>query len=89
MRRDRKWLGIALSLLLLVSTGCGGQAGGMGEYAYTKTSDELVYFETSDSDLSFFLNDYFKRHAGGIYENGLNQKVTSSQPGLTAQQFFW
>ena len=59
------------------------------DYQYEKKSDNLVYFESSDSQLDFFLNDYFKRHAGGIYENGLNQKVISAEPGITSQQLFW
>ena len=89
MRNKKSIFSITLSLLLLAATGCGGANGGLAGYTYAKASEELVYFESSDDDLNFFLNDYFKRHAGGIYENGLNQRVVSVEPGLTAQQFFW
>ena len=61
----------------------------VNDYVYEKESENLVHFSSTDSDFDFFLNDYFKRHAGGIYENGLNQKVISAEPGLTSQQLFW
>ncbi|MBR2622916.1 MAG: InlB B-repeat-containing protein, partial [Clostridia bacterium] len=54
-----------------------------------KYSDGLVYFQSSDADLDFFLNDYFKRHAGNVFENGVDQKVTSVSAGFTSQEFFW
>ena len=54
-----------------------------------KYSDGLVYFQSSDADLDFFLNDYFKRHAGNIFENGVDQKVTSVSAGFTSDEFFW
>ena len=54
-----------------------------------KQSDGLVYFQSSDEDLDFFLNDYLKRHAGNVFENGVDQKVTSVSAGFTSQEFFW
>ena len=58
-------------------------------YTYTKDSQELLHFESSDEDLDFFLNDYFKRHSGWVDENGLDQKVASVTAGVNAVQFFW
>ena len=58
-------------------------------YTYTKDSQELLHFESSDEDLDFFLNDYFKRHSGWIDENGVDQKVASVTAGVNAVQFFW
>ena len=58
-------------------------------YSYSKDSDELLHFESSDASLDFFLNDYFKRHSGWIDENGLDQKVASVTAGVNAVQFFW
>ncbi len=55
----------------------------------TKQSDGLVYFQSSDEDLNFFLNDYFKRHAGNIFENGVDQKASSVSAGFTSEEFFW
>lgn len=54
-----------------------------------KQSENLVYFQSSDADLDFFLNDYFKRHAGNVFENGVDQKVTSVSAGFTSDEFFW
>lgn len=58
-------------------------------YSYSKDSEELLHFESSDASLDFFLNDYFKRHSGWIDENGLDQKVNSVTAGVNAVQFFW
>ena len=58
-------------------------------YSYSKDSEELLHFESSDPALDFFLNDYFKRHSGWIDENGLDQKVNSVTAGVNAVQFFW
>ena len=57
-------------------------------YSYSKDSEELLRFESSDPSLDFFLNDYFKRHAG-VIENGKDQKVASVTAGVNAVQFFW
>ena len=83
----------SLALCMLAATSCGGFQEktyySVNNYVYEKQSENLVHFSSTDSDFDFFLNDYFKRHAGGIYENGLNQKVISAEPGLTSQQLFW
>lgn len=52
-----------------------------------KESEESLYFKSSDADLDFFLNDFFKRHTG-VYENGQNQKVNSVTAGVDAEEFF-
>ena len=89
----RRFWCAALALCMLTATSCSWlekkTSYSINNYLYEKQSENLVYFSSSDSDFDFFLNDYFKRHAGGIYENGLNQKVISAEPGLTSQQLFW
>ena len=54
-----------------------------------KYSDDNTYFRSSDSDLDFFLNDYFTRHATGMYENGKDQTVNSVVAGKSSEEFFW
>ena len=54
-----------------------------------KYSDDNTYFRSSDADLDFFLNDYFTRHATGMYENGEDQTVNSVVAGKNAEEFFW
>ena len=54
-----------------------------------KYSDGNTYFHSSDADLDFFLNDYFTRHATGIYENGEDQTVNSVVAGKSSEEFFW
>ena len=58
-------------------------------YSYSKDSEELLFFESSDAELDAFLNDYFKRHSGYIDESGMDQKVNSVTAGVSAKQFFW
>ena len=85
-------MGGVLLLTTLASVGCGKSGGTIyspSEYTYEKQSAERVHFKSSDEDLDFFLNDYFKRHAGGIIEDGLDQKVSSVAAGIDAKQFFW
>ncbi|MBQ9781997.1 MAG: hypothetical protein IJW26_02310, partial [Clostridia bacterium] len=52
-----------------------------------KESEETLYFYSSDSDLDFFLNDFFKRHSG-YTENGVNLKVNSVTGGVNSEEFF-
>ena len=54
-----------------------------------KYSDGNVYFKSSDKDLDFFLNDYFTRHATGVYANGEDQTVNSVVAGKSSEEFFW
>ena len=54
-----------------------------------KYSDDNTYFRSSDAELDFFLNDYFNRHATGLYENGEDQTVNSVVAGDDAEEFFW
>lgn len=88
-----KILGGVLLLTMIASVGC-SKSGvtnsySPSSYAYEKQSAERVHFKSSDESLDFFLNDYYKRHAGGIIEDGLDQKVTSVAAGIDARQFFW
>lgn len=78
-----------LASLMLVSAGCGSATMTATDYKYKKQSKELLLFKSSDSEMDFFLNDYFKRHSGYIDENGLDQKVNSVTAGVDAKQFFW
>lgn len=82
---------IALAGAVTVLSGCGGSAPALTatNYGYTKSSAETLYFKSSNSELDFFLNDYFKRHSGYIDENGMDQKVNSVTAGVSAKQFFW
>ena len=52
-----------------------------------KNSDEFVYYNSSDEELNFFLNDFTKRHSAYV-ENGVNQKVNSTTAGVNSQEFF-
>ena len=53
----------------------------------SKNSDEFVFYNSSDEELNFFLNDFTKRHSG-YTENGVNQKVNSTMAGVNSQEFF-
>ena len=77
-----------LALFMLSSAACSTQPTSL-EYTYKKESAELTHFKSSNEELDFFLNDYLKRHAGWIDENGMDQKVNSVTAGATAKQFFW
>ena len=52
-----------------------------------KESDELLHFVSSDEELDFFLNDFFKRHTG-VIEDGESLKVNSVTAGVDAEEFF-
>ena len=80
---------IALTSMVVFAAGCGGAQTNTVGYEYTKSSAELLYFKSSDSELDAFLNDYFKRHSGYVDENGMDQKVNSVTAGVNAKQFFW
>ena len=54
-----------------------------------KYSDDNTYFRSSDAELDLFLNDYFTRHATGMYENGEDQTVNSVVAGDNSEEFFW
>ena len=84
-----------LSLVLVASVGlstaCGDTPTSSGEvdYTYSKSSNELLHFKSSNEELDFFLNDYLKRHSGYIDENGLSQNVNSLTAGVNAKNFFY
>ena len=60
---------------------------GAANDTYAKNSDETLYFYSSDEDLDFFLNDFFKRHSG-YTEDGVNLKVNSVTAGVNSEEFF-
>ena len=83
-------LSVTLVSSVLFIAACGGGAKpSAGNYAYSKSSEELLFFKSSDSELDAFLNDYFKRHSGYVDEKGQDQKVNSVTAGVNAKQFFW
>ena len=80
---------VVLASIFAFGVGCSSAKPQASDYYYKKSSDELLFFKSSDSELDFFLNDYLKRHSGYIDENGRDQKVNSITAGVNAKQFFW
>ena len=60
---------------------------GAANNTYDKESEETLHFASSDEDLDFFLNDYFKRHSAYV-EDGENLKVNTAIGGVNSQEFF-
>lgn len=89
--RKMKTLAICTALAgIFCFSACNPQSSyALNDYSYTKKSAELLTFESSDADLDFFLNDYFKRHVGYVDENGEDWKVTSVKAGVNARDFFY
>lgn len=81
VKKGKRILSLLLALSAFTMTACGGQTTDEEVYAYEKESEELTYFSSSDSDLDFFLNDYFKRHVGYIDEEEGDMAVNSIKPG--------
>lgn len=79
--KGKRVLSLALVTSMLFLTACGGKNSSVSVYDYEKESDELTYFSSSDSDLDFFLNDYFKRHIGYIDSEEGDMTVNSIKPG--------
>lgn len=86
-QRKRGFVLASLSLLLLSS--CGNKEITYTPYSYTKESEKMLSFSSSDEGLDFFLNDYFKRHVGYVDPEGNDWKVTSVKAGVNAKEFFW
>lgn len=82
-------LGVVWTSALVFSACDNNTAYTLNDYNYIKTNAELLTFESSDKDLDFFLNDYFKRHVGYVDENGEDWKVTSVKAGVNARDFFY
>ncbi len=70
-------------------TNSGNSGGSLDSYVYTKTSDELTVFETSDAEMNKFLNEFFKRHVGYVDENGVDYSVNTLKPGLSTTNMFY
>ena len=60
---------------------------GAGAFDATKESDETLRFVSSNADLDFFLNDFFKRHTG-VVEDGERLNVNSAIAGAGNEEFF-
>ena len=60
---------------------------GAANVTYDKSSEDALYFESSDADLDFFLNDFVKRHSG-VIEDGVNQRVNSVTAGVNSEEFY-
>ncbi len=88
MKKNHKWLSF-LPLCLLVLGSCGSKPTPYTPLPYTKESEKMLSFSSSDKKLDFFLNDYFKRHAGYVDAEGNDWKVTSVKAGVNAKEFFW
>ena len=68
-RKKRNKVGIRIVSFILVLTmllmnGCSGGEEITKQYTYKKESEDFTRFSSSDSDLDFFMNDYFRRHVG-------------------------
>lgn len=82
MNKTKRILALAIAASMLCQTACTGQQKAAKEaYSYTKESDSLTYFSSSDEELDEFLNDYFKRHVGYIDEEEGDMAVNSIKPG--------
>ncbi len=70
-----------VSIMLLSLAACGEEESDANIYEYEKESEELTYFSSSDSELDFFLNDFFKRHVGYVDDEEGDMAVNSIKPG--------
>ena len=82
-------LAIVMTASLLSFSGCRNNDGLVYSGTHTKTSDDMLVFETSDPEMTFFLNDFFKRHMGYVDENGIDYAVTTLKPGLSTTNTFY
>lgn len=91
--KGRRVLALALAGCVTVTTvglsGCKGNKGKTYSGTHEKTSEDMLVFETSDEDMTFFLNDFFKRHIGYVDENGTDYSVTTLKPGLNTTNTFY
>ncbi len=53
---------LALLIVLLLLIGSAACSGGTYDYHYSKTSENMLRFESSDKELDHFLNDFLHRH---------------------------
>lgn len=88
----KRIIALFLGVLMIFSVAacdCGGTSDSTGSYEYKKTSDELTFFETSDTEMNLFLNEFFKRHVGYVDENGTDYSVNTLKPGLSTTNMFY
>lgn len=89
MHKTKKILALTVAASMLCTTACGSEQRVSKEaYSYTKESESLTYFSSSDKELDAFLNDYFKRHVGYIDEEEGDMAVNSIKPGAGFDAIF-
>ena len=84
----KRGLSLALVSAMVCATGCSKETSTVDIYDYEKESESLTHFSSSDSELDFFLNDYFKRHVGYVDEEEGDMRVTSIKPGAGFDAIF-
>lgn len=89
MSKGKRVISFAVAVTMLCSTACEStQKVSKDVYSYTKESDSLTYFSSSDKELDQFLNDYFKRHVGYVDEEEGDMSVNSIKPGAGFDAIF-
>ncbi len=91
--KAKRIISLILTFTVVVSSfalsGCESKNSKVYSGTHTKTSEDMIVFETSDEDMTFFLNDFFKRHMGYVDENGTDYAVTTLKPGLNTTNTFY
>lgn len=92
-RKKRNKVGIRIVSFILVLTmllmnGCSGGEEITKQYTYEKESEDFTRFSSSDSDLDFFMNDYFRRHVGVFDDEEGDMAVNSLKPGAGFEGMF-
>ena len=88
MNNMKRALCLSLATTMVCMTGCSEKSSAVNVYEYEKESETLTYFSSSDSELDFFLNDYFKRHVGYVDAQEGDMAVNSIKPGVGFDAMF-
>lgn len=88
IKNVKRALCFVLASSMLCATACSGNKSTVDVYNYTKESETLTYFSSSDSELDFFLNDFFKRHVGYVDAEEGDMAVNSIKPGAGFDAMF-
>lgn len=88
MNNMKRALCLSLATTMVCMTGCSEESSAVNVYEYKKESESLTYFSSSDSELDFFLNDYFKRHVGYVDAEEGDMAVNSIKPGAGFDAMF-
>ncbi len=81
IKKGKRILSLTLAFFMLMMTACSSGEEKAQVYSYEKESEELTFFSSSDSELDFFMNDFFKRHVGYIDAEEGDMAVNSIKPG--------